>query len=257
MSYELAASDQSEFLQRLEGGLDKAGDEGEKRGVPAYVTFVWQKTQNDELKSRIREAGGEIPTFVQVRAGFEQPVKPLRFHLFHLKTIATLNDQNGKIIDAEPTMPRGLSREEMKGWGEHSFAVIGVVNGDIITPATISLRTGSRKALLNAGVAVKDAGGPVWAGRGPKFKATLDYTRYPAGRVIAVGSVRPDKSETTGNAMLVGTCSVAAVTREEAERFNLHMEDEQFVLDLQATVAMHARRLKSLLSKQMEEATDE
>ena len=226
-------------------------------GVTAWVNYVWYKTQNDALKDTIKANGGTLPTFALTRAGYVQPLKPLKFHLFDIKTIWTENDDSGKIIGAEPSKPQG-SREELKRWAEHSFAVIAVVDGDTLVPATISLRSGSRKALTHAATATRDAkDAEKWAKRGEKFARTVKDTPFFPGRVISVGSVQPQKSPTTGRDMLVGQCSWTPSSPDELARFNAAMASPQFRADLVAVANAHAWKLKQLLGGGRQEFDDE
>jgi hypothetical protein len=250
------------FLRRFEGGGEADKAPSLRPGVPSFISYVWFKTTNDDLKEAVKAAGGDLPTFVLHRAGYKDPVKPLRFHLFDAQTIATRNDQSGQIIDAEARMPRGEGVG--KDWAEHTFAVIGVIKNDIITPAFINLRSGARRALGHAVTATSDAGSPNWAKRGDKFAKTVYHavtnptgTQYAPGRVVSVGSVRPEKSPSSGHWMLTGSCSWDVSSAADLARFNAAMNDRQFVLDLEATFNVYAARLRSLLSKEMEAAQDE
>jgi hypothetical protein len=217
------------------------------RGVAAYVSYVWFKTQNEGLKDQIKASGGTLPTFALTRAGFVFPVKPLRAHLFHADTIATENDDSGKTVDAAPQMPKG-NRNELARWAEHTFAVIGVIQGDSIVPATVSLRGSSRKAVLNADTAVRESvDDERWAKKGEQYKRTVEKTPYYPGRVIFVGSVNPQKSSRTGRDFLQGQCTLSLATNDEIDRFNKHMADPQFKADLEAVFRSHAWKLKQLI----------
>lgn len=248
-------------------------------GVAGYVSFVWFKTQNEELKDQLKAMGATLPTFVLTRAGFREPIKPFRFHLFDIRVIATKNDDNGRIVDAEPELPN-LPKDQMARWAEHAFAVVGVVNGSIITPALVNLRSGARRALLHAATATKDAAGLNWGRKGQRFMETIPASQRPAalskaeaelwskydqdsgtalfpGRVISVGSVRPEKNEKSGNYQLVGQCSWGPSTAEDLVRFNNAVQDSQFRRDLEATTVLHFKKLNGLLSKEMAAPVDE
>lgn len=272
------AAQQEAFLRQYESG-EKPAVFDDSRGVAAFVSYVWFKTTNDELKEEIKAAGGVLPTFTLTRAGFREPIKPFRYHLFDMRVIATKNDNSGRIIDAEPDMPN-LPKDELKSWSEHAFAVVGVVKDSLIVPALVNLRGGARRALLHAATATKDAAGPNWGRRGQRFMETIPADQRPSahnrieaevwgkydqttgtrlfpGRVISTGSVRPEKNEKSGHYMLVGQCSWSPSTTEDLSRFNAAVSDPQFFRDLEAARNFHLRKLKGLLSKEMSEAVDE
>lgn len=250
------AAAQADYMRQYEAGDQAPAVQDGATGTPAYLSFVWFKTQNEELKEQVKTAGGSIPTFVLTRAGHRQPVKPFRFHLFESTTIATQNDDSGRIVDAEASLPN-LPKDELKRWAEHTFAVVGVIDGEFITPAFINLRSGARKALSYAITAVKDAREDRWAGKGAAFKAAVEATRLAPGRVVAVGSITPEKSPTNNNWFLSGKCSWLPSSAEDLARFNAAVSHPQFFLDLQATARVYHSQLKKLLSKEMDAPVDE
>jgi hypothetical protein len=235
-------------------GDDAPAATGPVKGTASYLSFVWSKTQNDDLKARIVALGGVLPTFVLTRAGFQSPIKPFNYHLLKAVTIATQMDESGKIVDAEEKMPEDGQNNK---WSEHTFAVVLAEQGESLVPALAQLRGGARKALTNAETATRDAGVPGWERKGTMFKAAAEATEALSGRIFATGSVLPEKSPKTGRMMLTGRCSWLPSTKAQAERFNAAIADPAFMADVAATFNALDWKLKSLLSKQMDAAADE
>lgn len=238
-------------------GIDKYGDhavaqQSQDTGiitpVSAWIQFVWAKTQNDETKAAIVKAGGSIPTFALTRAGFLFPLKPFTYHLVRATTIATLNDDNGKVIEADETLPQLDVDDPQRGrWAEHTYAVVLAVVGGGLVPANLNLRSGSRHAFRNAITTLKDAAKPDWAGKGEAFKVSAAATRMPMGRFLATGSCRPEKNEKSGRMQLIGSCSVSVASPDELTRFNTAMSNRQFRADLALVEKYHDAKLRDLL----------
>lgn len=247
-------SDTNTALANNQTGGELAENEPYK-GSASYVSFVWAKTQNDDLKANLLAQNATLPTFVLTRAGFPQSVKPFQYHLLKLVTIATQMDNNGKIVNAEPKLP--AVRTDNDRWAEHSFAVVVVVQGETLTPALVTLRAGARKALTNAETFAKDAAKPGWENRGAMFKAAAEATPVIEARTIATGSITPEKNSVSGNMQLIGRCSPRPSTAVEAGRLTAALKNPDFQKDVEATFKALDWKLKGLLSKQIDEPADE
>jgi hypothetical protein len=245
-------------VAQVEDSLDKYGDKavanrnatdtGIITPVSAWLQFVWAKTQNDDTKQAVLKAGGSIPTFVLNRAGFLFPLKPFMYHLVEAVTIATKNDDSGKVIDAAESLPKFEEGDPERGrWAEHTYAVVLAVVGGTLIPAGLNLRSGSRHAFRNAITTLKDAAKPDWAGKGEAFKVTAAATGMPMGRFLATGSCRPEKNSKSGRMQLIGSCSVSVASPDELTRFNNAMNDRQFRADLRLVETFHAKKLRDLL----------
>jgi hypothetical protein len=244
------------WLQQFTGEAVVPSNEPVK-GVGAYITYVWRKTTNEDLKDAVKaRTGGQLDLFVLQRAGFVDPLKPFRFHLFDdNRTIVTQNDTAGKIIDAEANR-EAVGEAWDRTWAEHFFGIVGVVQGKSIVPAVVSARRGMAKAFSNAVVALKDSKNPEkWASKGEPFRIS-GQLRFPAGRFVVTSSARAEKTP-DGNDMLKGMCSIQAATIEDMERFQKHLFDAQFQADFDACQRSYAYKLNLLLGNKAVEAGED
>lgn len=245
----LVPFDPDAFYNSVPVPTDDSG--GTDDGAIPYIGFRGSRTGNNkpELRAALDAAGVPLHGFYLKDGAGIVALKRFQYHLlpcYH--SVATKNDQQGKTIGARPGWKRAWSDE---GYSENVFAVVAVILGDSLTPATVGFRGGLAEAIKPAYENLKLASDDrVWKARGEVFAQNVWFTPK-FGRFLVTAAGTEGKSK--NGPFNLGSATPTPTSNTDLQRLAAHVKDEgpiKTAFDAKCNAAVYAvnKRVAKLLA---------